>query len=108
MKQAYEWLGQYKGNLKFVELNDYGIDNIRRIVKKYSKMGFGTMIVDTLKPEDDSSDKAWGQFSETAKELFVLAKQNNIAMLCTAQLSTSSYGKKYLDINAIGKSRAIA
>ena len=108
MKQAYEWLGQYKGNLKFVELNDYGIDNIRRIVKKYSKMGFGTMIVDTLKPEDDSSDKAWGQFSETAKELFVLAKQNNIAMLCTAQLSTSSYGRKYLDINAIGKSRAIA
>ena len=108
MKQAYEWLGQYKGNLKFVELNDYGIDNIRRIVKKYSKMGFGTMIIDTLKPEKDDSDKAWGQFSETAKELFVLAKQNNIAMLCTAQLSTSSYGRKYLDINAIGKSRAIA
>jgi replicative DNA helicase len=108
MNQAVEWIEQYKGNLKFVELNDYGIENIRRIIKKYSKMGFGVMVVDTLKPEDDASEKAWGQFSETAKELFLLAKQNNIAMLCTAQLATNSYGRKYLDTNAIGKSKAIA
>lgn len=108
MREAIQWLGQYEGNLKFVELNDYGIENIRRIIKKYSKLGFGCMVVDTLKPEDDASEKAWGQFSETAKELFLLSKQNNIAMLCTAQLSTNSYGKKYLDTNAIGKSKAIA
>ena len=108
LKKATEWLAQYKGNLKFVELNDYSIENIRRIIKKYSKMGFGTMIIDTLKPESEDSDKAWGKFSETAKELFLLAKQNDIAMLCTAQLSTNSYGRKYLDVNAIGKSRAIA
>lgn len=108
MREAIQWLGQYEGNLKFTELNDYGVENIRRIIKKYSKLGFGVMVVDTLKPEDDASEKAWGQFSEVAKELFLLAKQNNIAMLCTAQLATNSYGRKYLDTNAIGKSKAIA
>ena len=108
LKKAYEWLGQFKGNLKFVHLKDYGIENIRKIIKKYSKMGFGVMLLDTLKPEDDASEKAWGQFSETAKELFVLAQQCNIALMCTAQLATNSYGRKYLDLNCIGKSRAIA
>ena len=108
LKKAYEWLGQFKGNLKFVHLKDYGIENIRKIIKKYSKMGFGVMLLDTLKPEDDASEKAWGLFSETAKELFVLAQQCNIALMCTAQLATNSYGRKYLDLNCIGKSRAIA
>lgn len=108
LRQAVEWLDKYKGSILFTELKDYGIDNIRRIIKKYSKMNFGVFILDTLKPEDDSSDKSWGQFSETAKELFVLAKQCDIALLCTAQLATSSYGRKYLDLNSIGKSRAIA
>lgn len=108
LEEATKWIEQYDGNLKFVELRDYGVENIRRVIKKYSKMGFGNIILDTLKPEDDSSDKAWGQFSETAKELFVLAKECDVALLCTAQLSTSSYGRKYLDLNCIGKSRAIA
>lgn len=108
LRDSVEWLDKYSGQLQFVHLKDYGIENIRRIMKSYSKRGFEVFVLDTLKPEDDSSEKAWGQFSETAKELFTLAQQCKVALLCTAQLSTSSYGKKYLDLNSIGKSRAIA
>ena len=108
MKLAMDWLEKYKGNIKFAHLKDYGIENMRKLINKYSKMGYSNILVDTLKPEDDSSEKAWAQFSETAKELFLLAQKNNVAMLCTAQLSTNAYGKKYLDINSIGKSKAIA
>ncbi|CEQ01633.1 putative replicative DNA helicase [[Clostridium] sordellii] len=108
LRESSKWLEQYSGNLTFVEMKDYNIDNIRRIIKKYSKIGFNTMLVDTLKPTDETSDKSWAEFSETSKELFLLAKQCDVALLCTAQLATNSYGKKYLDINSIGKSRAIA
>lgn len=108
LRESVQWLDKYSGQLKFVHLKDYGIENIRRIMKSYSKRGFEVFVLDTLKPEDDSSEKSWGQFSETAKELFTLAQQCNVALLCTAQLATSSYGRKYLDLNSIGKSRAIA
>lgn len=108
MRLAMEWLEKYKGNIKFAHLKDYGIENIRKLVNKYSKMGYKNILVDTLKPEDDSSEKAWGQFSETAKELFLLAQKNDVAILCTAQLATNAYGRKYLDINSIGKSKSIA
>lgn len=108
LRESAEWLAQYKGNLKFVHLKDYGVENIRKLIRKYSKMNFKNMVLDTLKPEDDSSEKSWGQFSETAKELFVLSQQCDVALLCTAQLATNSYGRKYLDLNCIGKSRAIA
>lgn len=108
LRKGVEWLGKYEGSLKFVHLEDYNIDSIRRLIKKNSKIGYGIMLLDTLKPSDESSDKSWAEFSETSKELFLLSKQCDIALLCTAQLASNAYGKKFLDINAIGKSRAIA
>ena len=65
-------------------------------------------LLDTLKPMLESSDRAWAEFSEVAKELFLTAKTQHIAVVATAQLSSEAMSRRYLDLSCIGKSRAIA
>lgn len=108
MKKAAEWLENCEGKIQFIEMTDYSINNVKKIVKKYSKLGTGMFVFDTLKPELESSDKAWAEFSEVAKELFLLAKKEDVAIVATAQLSSESMSRRYLDLSCIGKSRAIA
>lgn len=106
--KAEAWLKDCTGKLQFIELNDYSISSVKKIVKKYSKLNVGMFVFDTLKPEQENSDKAWAEFSEVAKELFILAKKEDIAVVATAQLSSDSMGRRFLDLSCTGKSRAIA
>ena len=108
MREAVDWLEKCEGKIQFIEMTDYSISNVKKIIKKYSKLGTGMFVFDTLKPEMESSDKAWAEFSEVAKELFLLAKKEDVAIVATAQLSSESMSRKYLDLSCIGKSRAIA
>lgn len=108
MNEAVKWLEDCKGKIYFVETTDYSIGNVKKIIKKYSKLGVGEFLLDTLKPELESSDRAWAEFSEVAKELFLVAKKEDVAIIATAQLSSESMARRYLDLSCIGKSRAIA
>lgn len=108
IQKAIKWLENCKGKISFVEMNDYSITNVKKIIKKYSKLGTGVFLLDTLKPQQENSDKAWADFSETAKELFFIAKKENIAIIATAQLSSESMSRRFLDLGCTGKSRAIA
>lgn len=108
MARASDYLSQFKGRLHFVHLTDYGTVNVKRVIKRYAKLGVKAVLFDTMKPFDESSDKAWAEFSETAKMLFQLAQKEDIAIVATAQLSAESAKRKYLDLSCIGKSRAIA
>lgn len=108
LHRASEYLKKYKGYLHYVHLTEYGTTNVKRIIKRYAKLGVKTVLFDTLKPYDESSDKAWAEFSETAKELFTLAQKEDIAIVATAQLSSEASKRKFLDLSCIGKSRAIA
>ena len=108
LKRASEYLKKFKGFLHYIHLTDYGTTNVKRIIKRYSKLGVKAFLFDTLKPYDESSDRAWAEFSETAKALFSLAQKEEIAIVATAQLSSESAKRKFLDLSCIGKSRAIA
>ncbi|WP_182006272.1 DnaB-like helicase C-terminal domain-containing protein [Priestia aryabhattai] len=108
LKDAMAWLKQYENQLHFVHLNDYDISNVKRIIKKYSKLNVGAYLFDTLKPKDETSDKAWADFSEVSKELFLLAQKEDVAVIATAQLASNAANRQFLDLSAIGKSRAIA
>lgn len=109
LKKASEWLEDPShGKVLFQELNDYGIKNIKKTIKKYSKLGCGIVILDTLKPEQENSDKAWAEFNETAKKAFTIAKKEDIALIATAQLTPESMSNYYLDLNNIGKAKGIS
>lgn len=108
LKEASDWLANCKGKIFFVELNNYALSNVKKIIRKYAKLNVGMFLWDTLKPENDSDERSWGLFSQTAKELFLIAKKENVAIVATAQASAESNGRRYLDLSCIGKSRAIA
>lgn len=108
LKEAADWLKNQKGKLEFVELQSYDFSAIKKVMKKYSKLGFAMCLLDTLKPMVESNDRAWAEFSEVAKELFFTAKTQHIAVVATAQLSSEAMSRRYLDLSCIGKSRAIA
>lgn len=108
MDAAEKWLETREGKITFVHLTDYKTATVKRIMKKYAKLGIEYFIFDTLKPENESSEKAWAEFSETAKALFQIAHKEKVAVIATAQLSSESNKRKFLDLSCIGKSRAIA
>lgn len=107
--EASNWLkAEGRGNVEFIELEDYNISRIKKNVKKYSKLGYGMMILDTLKPEQENSDKAWAEFNEAAKKMFQMAKKEDIAFIATAQLTPSSMTSTYIDLNDVGKGKGIS
>lgn len=108
MREGLEWLRSCEGKINFIETADYSIGTVKKIVKKYSKLNYGLFIFDTLKPAVESSERAWAEFSEVAKELFMLAKREDVAIVATAQLSAESMSRRFLDLSCVGKSRAIA
>lgn len=108
INKAIDWLRQYEGQLHYGHLTDYRTESISRVIKKYSKIGVGIFLIDTLKPEDETSEKSWAEFSETSKELFLLSQKEDVAIIATAQLSGVSSSRKFLDLSCIGKSKAIA
>lgn len=108
MKEAAEWLEKQPGKIHFIETQDYNIGTINKILSKYSSLGISLFIIDTLKPMDDASDRAWAEFSEVAKTLFLQAKKLDVAVVATVQLSPDAMSRRYLDLTCIGKSRSIA
>ena len=108
LKKAAEWLKNLKGHVRFVELQDYNTAAVRKIITKYSKIGYPIVIYDVLKPADGASDRAWAEFNACAETLFQMAKKTKVALVCTFQLAPDSLTRKYLDLSSIGKSRGIA
>lgn len=108
LRKAGEWLKNLKGHVRFVELQDYNTASVRKIITKYSKIGYPIVIYDVLKPADGASDRAWAEFSACAETLFQMAKKTKVALVCTFQLAPDSLTRKYLDLSSIGKSRGIA
>lgn len=108
IKLAQQWLKEKEGRIMFVETNDYSVSNVRKVIRKYSRIGYGLFVFDTLKPEIENSTTAWQDFSEVSKELFMIAKKEDVAIIATAQLSGESMSRRYLDLSCVGKSKAIA
>lgn len=107
LKLAEEWLQNQKGKIIYSHLFDYDIKTVKKIVKKYSKLGCRIFIYDTAKPQQEDVT-AWASFSEDAKLLFQVAHQQNVAIVATAQLSGASQTRRWLGLDCVGKSKSIA
>lgn len=108
LKKAGEWIENQPGKITFIDINNYELNTISRAIKKWSKLGISYFIIDTFKPTDETSDRAWGEFNKMALQLFLLAKKNDVAVLCTAQLQPSAARQKFLDVTNIAKAKGIA
>jgi len=107
VEEAIAWIGAQKGRIRFKAMDNYDIVNVKKVIRKMSKQGCKYFFYDVLKPVKDSSDKAWAELADNAKELYCIAKKENVAIIASAQLATDSLHNKFLDQTSVGKSKAI-
>lgn len=107
LNKAKMWIEQYYNNLIFIDLSDYSMATFKKIVAKYSRLGYTTWIYDTMKPEDESNERAWGEFTQDSKEMLQVARKYNISLIATAQLSAATSRFNFLDVQCLAKAKAI-
>ena len=79
--------------LVFVDYESADISVVKKMMKKYSKLGFNVAFFDTFKASDSSDGKAWGKIIEDAKQLTFTAKETNQALVITYQVAPHAENK---------------
>lgn len=102
-----------KGLIKLVFMEDYIMDDVKKIVRYYANRGYKSVIVDTGKPsEGTSGQKArWEIFTDDFKDLYKLVRPNggglNLRMWVNVQLADTALKSRFLDEHAFGESKKI-
>lgn len=98
--------------ITFVFMEDYIMEDVKKIILHYSNRGYKRVIIDTGKPSDgDYSMPRWERFTEDFKELYKLARENggglNLAIWVNVQLADSALNRRFLNEHALGESKKI-
>ncbi|MBT2759958.1 DnaB-like helicase C-terminal domain-containing protein [Paenibacillus sp. ISL-20] len=98
--------------ITFVFMENYIMDDVKKLVKHYAARGIRRIIVDTGKPsEGDASMARWERFVEDMKEIYKLARPNggglNLAVWVNVQLADSALKMRFLNEYALGDAKKI-
>lgn len=102
---AKEFEERYDGRLEFVfipRFNEYDLENL---IEEYARLGYKNVLLDTFKQED--SEKGWEGMDNLAKKMDGLAKDLELKIVCTIQLSANTSWRKYLTVSCIGKAKSV-
>ncbi|MCY9737539.1 replicative DNA helicase [Paenibacillus alvei] len=115
LKAAVAWIRHYckdTGLIKFVALEEYTIDNVEKVMRRYANRGYSRMILDTAKPtEGGASSQRWQQFVEDFERMYKVVRPEggglNIALFCTIQAADEALKWRYLDERCIAEAKKI-
>lgn len=115
LKYAVEWVKdkiQGKESLiKLIPLEDYTMDNVEKVMRKYRKRGFRRWIVDTAKPSESGNKERWQQFVDDFDRLYKISRKDagglDIATFTTIQLADHYVGRYWLNEQAIADGKKI-
>lgn len=108
IKKAQDYYRKhYLGKIKFVELEDYGMNSVSRTVKRLARQGVGYFIYDTFKAENVATDNTRGQLIENSKILFQLSKKYNIGMTIVMQLAIHTENQRYLTSGCLSEAKGV-
>jgi replicative DNA helicase len=116
MEKAVEWVEELCGGddsiIKFVFMEDYIMEDVKKVIRHYANRGYKSVMVDTGKPSEGGAGKArWEQFTDDFKDLYKLCRANggglNLRMWVNVQLADTALKNRFLDENAFGDSKKI-
>lgn len=115
LKMAVQWIKDVEGHeslIKLVPLEEYTMDNVEKVVKKFARRGYRRIIVDTAKPSEGGGKKdRWVQFVEDFDRLYKLARKDggglNLAMFATVQQADNYVGKHWLNEQCLADGKKI-
>lgn len=115
-KMAVEWIKSLtQGNdalIKFVSVEDFTLDVVEKIIRKWEKRGYYNILIDTMKPtEGGKSASRWEQFVLDFDKIYKLSRANggglNLCTVVTIQLADTSVNDFWLDDSCYGESKKI-
>lgn len=97
----------FLGKIKFVELEDYSMESVQRIVKRLARQGVAYFVYDTFKSENMANENTRGKLIENSKTLFQLSKKYNIGMTIVMQLAIHTEGTRYLTSSCLSEAKGV-
>lgn len=115
LELAIEWIKEkIDGDdslIKLIPLEDYTMDNVEKVVKKFTRRGYTRWIVDTAKPSEGGRKERWQQFVDDFDRLYKLCRKNggglDLAMFCTVQAADNYVGKHWLNEQCLADGKKI-
>lgn len=116
LRMAVEWVKEkidgQESLIKLVPLEEYTMDNVEKVVRKFARRGYKRVIVDTAKPSEGGGKKdRWVQFVEDFDRLYKLARKDggglNLAMFATVQQADNYVGKHWLNEQCLADGKKI-
>ncbi|MGE0910450.1 DnaB-like helicase C-terminal domain-containing protein [Bacillus atrophaeus] len=108
LQKAIEYYEKhYKGRIKFAKIYDYSINDVKRIMRRMAKQGFGYMLYDTFKAEDAASTNVTGELIEASKQLLQVAEKEDICIIITMQLAIYMENTRYLTASCLSNAKAV-
>lgn len=109
MQKAGEWLAQQKGELVLVKMYSYSLREIKKIVSRYSKLGFQKCIYDTFKADasTESSNPMWQTLLAHSQQLFQACDKNGMTLIATMQIAQRFSNDRYLNNSCISGATAV-
>lgn len=110
INKAIAWLAQYPKSIEYVKCFDYKIETVKKIVGKYSKLGYDVVMLDTFKAPDggDTNNPAWKQMVEGSKALFQATAKEGMYLIITAQVALRYSSVRKLTCEHLGGATAIS
>lgn len=106
--KAAEWFESLKDkkNITIIPLEQYTAKSVIKLIKKYTKLQFDVIVLDTLKESYDSRDKeSWKSLMTDCVDFYDCIKHTDTCMIITYQLVKNK--SKYLTNADIGVSKGI-
>lgn len=120
LRNAVKWIKEITGQtkdsksnplIKLIPLEDYTMDNVSKVIKKFSRRGYRRWIVDTAKPSEGGNKERWQQFVDDFDALYKLARKDggglNLAMFCTVQQADNLVGRHWLNEQVLADGKKI-
>lgn len=106
----YDLCDSDKKLITFVFMENYVMNDVKKLIRYYAARGIKKYIVDTAKPsEGDNQMVRWERFVEDAKEFYKLARQNggglNLGIWMNVQLADTALKMRFLNEFALGEGK---
>ena len=112
--QAKEWMLKNipSESMRFLPLEKFSTQEVIKMIKKYSCLGYKTFIIDTFKMDNIDNSKVDSnnvrlQLIQNITHLYNIAKEEakNVRVICTVQLAKASIFQRYLSQESLAESK---
>lgn len=108
LKEVQAYINEHiKDNFYFIDFSDADVNNVVKMIRKYSKLGVKTFCYDTMKADNSADAKAWASIIEHSKLLTFTAQKNNIALYLTYQVAPHANDKRWLHRGLLSEGKGV-